>query len=107
MVRNCRKPPRPYYPRRLREEGLLTALRNHLAGGALAVELTGEEVGPLSPEVELQANVSAFSDERERGTAFSAIDTCADGHRARRISAARPCARAPPSDRRTKPVPRD
>ena len=30
---------------------------------------------PLSAAVELQANVSAFTDERERGTAFSEIDT--------------------------------
>ena len=30
---------------------------------------------PLSPAVELQANVSAFTDERERGTAFSEIET--------------------------------
>ena len=32
-------------------------------------------VAPLSATVELQANVSALSDERERGTAFSAIET--------------------------------
>jgi outer membrane receptor protein involved in Fe transport len=32
-------------------------------------------VAPLSAAVELQANVSAFEDERERGTAFSAIET--------------------------------
>jgi outer membrane receptor protein involved in Fe transport len=32
-------------------------------------------VAPVSATVELQAGVSAFSDERERGTAFSAIDT--------------------------------
>jgi len=32
-------------------------------------------VTSLSGTTELQANVSAFSDERERGTAFSAIDT--------------------------------
>jgi outer membrane receptor protein involved in Fe transport len=32
-------------------------------------------VAPVSATVELQANLSAFTDERERGTAFSAIDT--------------------------------
>jgi outer membrane receptor protein involved in Fe transport len=32
-------------------------------------------VTPLSPELELQANVSAFTDARERGTAFSDIRT--------------------------------
>jgi outer membrane receptor protein involved in Fe transport len=32
-------------------------------------------VAPVSGTVELQANVSAFSDERERGTAFSGIET--------------------------------
>src|SRR3954469_10487766 len=31
-------------------------------------------VTPLSPSLELQANLSAFADDRERGTAFSAID---------------------------------
>jgi outer membrane receptor protein involved in Fe transport len=31
-------------------------------------------VAPVSPTLELQANVSAFTDDRERGTAFSAID---------------------------------
>ncbi|HYD12378.1 MAG TPA: TonB-dependent receptor [Allosphingosinicella sp.] len=32
-------------------------------------------VAPLTGTIELQANVSAFVDERERGTAFSAIET--------------------------------
>jgi vitamin B12 transporter len=32
-------------------------------------------VAPITPASELQANLSAFSDERERGTAFSAIET--------------------------------
>ena len=32
-------------------------------------------VAPLSPDLELQANVSAFTDARQRGTAFSEIDT--------------------------------
>jgi outer membrane receptor protein involved in Fe transport len=37
--------------------------------------LAARAVAPLSGTVELQANLAAFSDERERGTAFSAIDT--------------------------------
>jgi outer membrane receptor protein involved in Fe transport len=37
--------------------------------------LSVRAVAPLSASVELQANVSAFSDDRERGTAFSGIDT--------------------------------
>lgn len=37
--------------------------------------LAARAIAPVSASVELQANVSAFSDERERGTAFSAIDT--------------------------------
>jgi outer membrane receptor protein involved in Fe transport len=37
--------------------------------------LAARAVAPVSGAVELQVNVSAFSDERERGTAFSAIDT--------------------------------
>ena len=39
--------------------------------GSLAVRA----VAPLSPDLELQANLSAFADSRERGTAFSDIDT--------------------------------
>jgi signal transduction histidine kinase len=41
------------YPRRLREDGLIAALSTHLAGGALAVELSGHELGPLPSEVEI------------------------------------------------------
>lgn len=37
--------------------------------------LSARGVAPLSGAIELQANLAAFSDERERGTAFSAIDT--------------------------------
>jgi outer membrane receptor protein involved in Fe transport len=37
--------------------------------------LSFRAVTPLSPGTELQASVAAFSDERERGTAFSAIRT--------------------------------
>ncbi len=37
--------------------------------------LVARAVAPLSGTVELQANVGAFSDERERGTAFSTIET--------------------------------
>ncbi|HTU11640.1 MAG TPA: TonB-dependent receptor [Allosphingosinicella sp.] len=36
--------------------------------------LAARAVAPLSETVELQANVSAFADRRERGTAFSAIE---------------------------------
>jgi outer membrane receptor protein involved in Fe transport len=37
--------------------------------------LAARAVAPLSATIELQANLSAFSDERERGTAFSEIGT--------------------------------
>ncbi len=37
--------------------------------------LAARAVTPLAPAVELQANVSAFTDRRERGTAFSEIET--------------------------------
>jgi outer membrane receptor protein involved in Fe transport len=37
--------------------------------------LAARAVAPVSDTVELQANVSGFTDRRERGTAFSAIDT--------------------------------
>ena len=37
--------------------------------------LAARGVAPLSATVELQANVSAFADKRERGTAFSEIET--------------------------------
>jgi outer membrane receptor protein involved in Fe transport len=37
--------------------------------------LAARAIAPLSATVELQANVSAFTDRRERGTAFSDIDT--------------------------------
>ena len=37
--------------------------------------LAARAVAPLSGTVELQANLSAFTDARERGTAFSEIDT--------------------------------
>ena len=37
--------------------------------------LAARAVAPLSGTVELQANVSGFTDARERGTAFSAIET--------------------------------
>lgn len=41
------------------------------AQGSLALRA----VAPLSATVELQGNLAAFADERERGTAFSAIET--------------------------------
>jgi vitamin B12 transporter len=37
--------------------------------------LAARAVAPLSATIELQANISAFTDRRERGTAFSAIET--------------------------------
>lgn len=40
------------YPRRLREDGLLAALRTHLAGGAVAVDVVGTGLDPLPAEIE-------------------------------------------------------
>lgn len=37
--------------------------------------LAARAIAPLSATVELQANISGFTDQRERGTAFSAIET--------------------------------
>ena len=37
--------------------------------------LAARAIAPVSATIELQASISAFIDERERGTAFSAIDT--------------------------------